>query len=218
VDEFCLVPPFILHAIRWGIQTERVVILIRNEYFTKHVSAFVENVLVGDLKRLSELDNVLWLIAQELRRQVRKTESANPFFFASLGEALVCRTLDRYFAQTEVLDDSTRLSPRAQKRVVDYVDAHLKERLSVKQLAKIAALSAHHFSKVFKTSTGLSPMQYVLKLRIEKARTLLSTGQFRIAEVASELGFYDQSHLDRHFRRFFGHSPKSVLKIAFKSS
>ena len=210
--QFCIIPPLVRHSVRWRHETERTVLLIRSSYFKKHVPSFVSNVVIADFKIISRHDDVLGTLAQELRRQVRNSESANPFFFTSLGEALACRTLEQYFSQAESFVLSTRLSPQVLRRVVDHIDTHIKEPLSVNQLAKIATLSAHHFSKLFKKTTGQSPMQYVLKLRVEMARTLLRTGDFRVSEVAHELGFYDQSHLDRHFRRFFGHPPKHLLR------
>jgi transcriptional regulator GlxA family with amidase domain len=54
-------------------------------------------------------------------------------------------------------------------------------------------------------------MKHVWGFRIHRARQLLETGQFKVAQVAAETGFYDQSHLDRQFRKEFGVSPGSVI-------
>jgi AraC family transcriptional regulator len=100
----------------------------------------------------------------------------------------------------------------ALRKVMDYVESNLGERLSLDNLARQVHLSTHHFGKLFKASTGASPMQYVLRQRVQRALELLRTGNFRVAEVAIEVGFFDQSHLDRHCRKFFGAPPKVLLK------
>ncbi|HKQ40341.1 MAG TPA: helix-turn-helix transcriptional regulator, partial [Verrucomicrobiae bacterium] len=79
-------------------------------------------------------------------------------------------------------------------------------------LAGAAGLSPFHFARLFKRSTGLSPHQYVLRCRVERARGLLMRSKASIAEVAVEVGFCDQSHLAAHFKRVYGVSPKAFLQ------
>jgi AraC family transcriptional regulator len=71
-------------------------------------------------------------------------------------------------------------------------------------------LSPHHFSRVFKRVTGLSPHQYVLSQRIQLARQLLTETKLSIAEVAHDVGFYDQSHFTYHFKRLVGVTPNAI--------
>ena len=105
-----------------------------------------------------------------------------------------------------------KLPVAALQRMVDYIQANMRDAISVADLALGAALSVDHFARLVKNTTGWSPLQFLLKCRVEKALELLRTGQFRVAEAACEVGFYDQSHLDRHCRKFFGFSPKSAMK------
>jgi AraC family transcriptional regulator len=62
-------------------------------------------------------------------------------------------------------------------------------------------MSPYHFARLFKESTGLSPYQYVIEARVRKAKELLTTGKFTISEAAYHVGFVDQSHLTRHFKK-----------------
>ncbi len=73
------------------------------------------------------------------------------------------------------------------------------------------ALSTALATRLFKESTGQSPHQYVVDARVRKARELLTTGKFTISEAAHHVGFVDQSHLTRHFKRVFGLPPKRLL-------
>jgi AraC family transcriptional regulator len=74
-------------------------------------------------------------------------------------------------------------------------------------------MSPDYFARLFKASTGQPPHQYVVEARVRKAKELLTTGQFTISEAAHQVGFVDQSHLSRHFKRVFGLAPKRLLEL-----
>src|SRR5215471_10473409 len=78
----------------------------------------------------------------------------------------------------------------------------LQESLVV--LASEAGLSPSHFASLFRKTTGLSPHRYVIQRRLEQAQQLLKSTRLSIGEIASAVGFYDQSHLVRHMRRVMG--------------
>jgi AraC family transcriptional regulator len=104
---------------------------------------------------------------------------------------------------------NTGLSGAALRRVTDYVEENLAQNLTLESIADVAHMSPFHFSRVFKLSTGLSPHQYVLRRRIEKAKGLLAGSDLPLHEVADLSGFTDQSHLARHFRRQLDTTPRS---------
>ncbi|UQZ88641.1 XRE family transcriptional regulator [Deltaproteobacteria bacterium Smac51] len=74
-----------------------------------------------------------------------------------------------------------------------------------------AQSSRFHFIRLFRRDTGLTPHQYLLRRRVKLARALLSD-RLSIADVALETGFYDQSHLDRYFKKVVGLSPRDYIK------
>jgi AraC family transcriptional regulator len=75
-------------------------------------------------------------------------------------------------------------------------------------MAAVARLSPYHFSKQFKAAIGLSPHQFVIARRVERAKQLLQTGgDLSLAQVAARAGFSDQSQFSRHFRRIVGVTP-----------
>ena len=97
------------------------------------------------------------------------------------------------------------------QQVIDYIQAYLDSDLSLNQLAASVQMSPHYFSRLFKETTGFTPHKYVINCRIERAKELLKQGKLSIAEIAKEVGFVDQSHLNRCFKRKIGITPKQFL-------
>ncbi len=92
-------------------------------------------------------------------------------------------------------------------RVVEFIQAHLAEDLSIDALAAEAAMSPTHFAKSFKTATGKSPLQYVIAERLTLAGVLLKTTTLPVAEIAYRVGYGDLSRFGQHFKRQHGLSP-----------
>lgn len=97
------------------------------------------------------------------------------------------------------------------RRVRDFVGENLSKGIGLAEMAGVANLSRYHFSRQFKRATGLTPHRYVIECRVERARELLSNTELSVGDVASAVGFANQSHLARHVRRRFGVAP-SVLR------
>jgi AraC-like DNA-binding protein len=87
-----------------------------------------------------------------------------------------------------------------------FIEAHFNEPLTLEQMAAPAALSISRFATAFRERFGSSPYRYLCGLRIKRAQSLLLAGVPSIA-VATEVGFFDQSHFGRHFKRFCGMTP-----------
>jgi AraC family transcriptional regulator len=93
------------------------------------------------------------------------------------------------------------------RRTIAYIEANLASKMGTGDLANVVALSRSHFSRAFKLSLGVSPMEYVAVRRVERAKEMISSTRERLAEVALACGFADQAHLNRRFRDLMGVSP-----------
>ena len=122
------------------------------------------------------------------------------------GESLKGKSL-----RQSVVPESRIPNPRVWI-VTDFMNANLHRRIRLAELAGAANLSSSRFSHAFKTQTGISPGEYLRRLRMEKARHLLATSVLRIKEIMAMAGYNSKSHFVRHFRRYFGLSPSGYRK------
>lgn len=93
------------------------------------------------------------------------------------------------------------------RSVVDFVQSHLSESLSLLTLAEQAHVSPFHFARQFRATVGLPPHQFVLRQRVQRSLRLIKAGKLPLAQIAVESGFHDQPHFTRAFRRVLGTTP-----------
>ena len=99
-------------------------------------------------------------------------------------------------------------SPARLRAVVNYIEGHLEAGPNLGQMAAVAHLSPYHFARQFKAATGLPPHQFVIARRVERAKELLQRrGGLNLAAVAARVGFADEGHFARHFKRLVGVTP-----------
>ncbi len=91
---------------------------------------------------------------------------------------------------------------------IDYIQDNLTQDISLEAIANELGISRYYFCRLFKKSTGVSPHQYVIQCRIDRAKKLLSQKHKNIADVALQVGFTNQSHFSKHFKRIVGITPK----------
>lgn len=127
------------------------------------------------------------------------------------GSRLVAalRQLSKRHGNHPHLDSAVRAVPRAVKNARELIDAQVAGNPSLAEIADAAGLSQFHLLRVFKATVGVPPHAYLLQRRIDRARRLLLQGQ-SLRMVAIEMGYCDQAHLTREFRRFHGIPPTAL--------
>jgi len=170
-------------------------------------------------------DPAITNIAGVLSREVVRAERGGRLYAESLANILAVHLL-RHYAQCadgrdlqacSVGEDESAepnethgTQPRAVAQALQFIHENYMSDLSLNEIAKAVSLSPFHVARMFKQSLGVSPHQYLIQLRVNSARSLLSagSGERSLAEVASAVGFADQSHLTRHFKRIVGVTPR----------
>ena len=126
-----------------------------------------------------------------------------------LAVALAARLLGRYSAHSTISHNSNALmSGYTLRRVTNYIEDNLTKDLTLAEIADVAHMSPHYFSRAFRKSTGIPPHRYVIDRRIEKAKTLLSDNHLPLVEVGLSVGFQNQSHFTTLFHKRTGVTPK----------
>ncbi len=116
--------------------------------------------------------------------------------------------IKNYTSQTKIykalFDDKTII-----KDSIEYIQDSLDTNISLDELAINLNISKYHYLRVFKSHTGITPHQYILNKRIQKAKELILKGT-PLNEIAIEVGFSDQSHFIRSFKKIYGYLPKEL--------
>ncbi len=136
--------------------------------------------------------------------------------FGELATALFAAQLERTHGGASAPGPPARggLTPFALKLVREYIAAHLTAGIRLQQLAALVGLSAFHFARAFKVSTGLSPHAFVLHCRIAEAKRLLAGSCLPIADIARRTGFGSSGQLSTRFRACTGKTPSAFRRLA----
>lgn len=148
-------------------------------------------------------------ILNTLAREITLPEHPAQVLIAEhLSCALAAHLVHRFNVTTTTPSASpSGLHPHALSRVLDYIHGSPDTEATLQDLATVAQVSRFHFTRMFKRSTGQSPMAYLELVRLLRAQEMLRSGEYPIATVAALVGFADQSHFGRRFKRHFGCSP-----------
>ena len=178
-------------------------------------SVAYEDVKVDHIELIPQVnvfDPVVHHIEQLLRLELQGSEFGNPVYVDSLATALAIHLVRQYAAQPlKQREFSTGLSPYQLRNVLEYIQAHLDENLSLEAIAQVVGMSRYHFIRRFKQTMHESPYQYLIGQRIEQAKRLLKS-QLLIADIAIRCGFANQSHLTKHFKQRVGITPQLFRK------
>ena len=151
------------------------------------------------------VEPIVRLMAQEVQQA---PHPAQRLIAESLSCALAGHLVQRFnVRQGAQLSDPAGLDPRALCRVLDYIHENPAGPVTLSLLAKLACVSRFHFARMFRRSTGESPIAYFERTRIARAQELIRSRQHSLAEIAAVLGYADQAHFTRRFRRAVGSTP-----------
>lgn len=207
-----IVAPSILHSVEWKDTGGIIVLYVEPDYVRAECGGDVTQCGVVPLAKASQHDYLIARLCRKFHDLCHAKRIATTTFVAASG-ALLAPIILRIFLQRSKPRNSgvQHLSDSRLIRITEFIETHIRDPILRRDLARVAGLSEHHFSRAFKATTGIPPMKYLWRCRIYRARQLLETGAWKVASAAAETGFFDQSHLDRQFRKEFGCAPGSVI-------
>jgi AraC family transcriptional regulator len=210
--ELWVVPSGVSHAKRWLTEADLIMLFLSAGWLQQFGQGLVDDVAVESLKELTLFDPLIAGLTLAMQRYCSVPDRQHAGHVGALGHCLAARMLHGMeLRRAGAAKIQRRLGAGTLKRVVDYVEANLGERISLAALAHEARLSPGHFSVLFKATVGMTPEQYILRSRLIRAKAIIMTGAYTVGEVAHMTGFSDHSHLSVQFRRLFGSPPKNWL-------
>jgi len=193
---------------RWTSSPRVLVIALEQTFIERVVGEAFDGNEPALRTQIGIRDPVIEGMAAAWRRELAERGAGGRLYTEGLGSALAVHVHRAY-------GDGLRRAPPVigglgalrLRRVVDYMEAHLAEDISLRDLATLAGLSTHHFGEAFKTSTSTSPHRYLIERRIRRAKELLLGADRSIAEIAVSVGFASHSHFTDNFRKLTGTTP-----------
>jgi AraC family transcriptional regulator len=207
-----IVPAYVNHNLAWGHDAEFMMLCIEPELFTQSLNELVDSQPVDLIPHFVKSDPLICQLGLALKADLEASLSASRLYTDAISTALLMHLFQYYSARKNISEYTAKLSKMQLEQVVNYIYEYLDRDISLAELAAIVQMGARHFSRCFKQSTGLSPYQYLIKCRVDKAKELLQRKDSSIAATAQSVGFANQSHLCRHFKRWLGVSPSAVQK------
>ncbi|MGB5918079.1 AraC family transcriptional regulator [Arcobacter sp.] len=99
-------------------------------------------------------------------------------------------------------------------RVIDYIVENIEQKIDLDEMAKLADMSVNNFHKLFKQAMNDTPIQYIKKIRLEKAKQLIAyNNNMKVIEASNAVGYDNVSQFSREFKRYFGHPPSTIKKV-----
>lgn len=205
-----IIPPHLEREIVWKRESELVAIYLAPELVAQAREEF-RGETVEIVENWTASDPLIWQLGLTLRTELRRGDPGR-LYIESIANLLAVHLYKYYSTQNKPLREVEGGLPKHKlQQVIDYIHDYLEQDLSLVDLAALVQMSPHYFARLFKQSTGLTPHQYVIRTRVERAKQLLLQGKLTIAQIAYSVGFAHQSHLNRHFKRHLGVTPKALL-------
>ncbi|MBB6144157.1 AraC family transcriptional regulator [Silvibacterium bohemicum] len=165
--------------------------------------------LVPDIQTFPVLRDVqLARLSQILLDEALSNYENGSLFTDSVATSLAHYLWNKYPASNSPrMESAGGLAPALLRKSIEYIQENLDCDIRLIDLAAEVGLSRSHYIRGFRQSMGVTPHQFVLSQRIERAQLLIRKGTMSLAAVALSCGFADQHHLARTFRRFTGMTP-----------
>ncbi|MGA9771560.1 MAG: AraC family transcriptional regulator [Blastocatellia bacterium] len=198
----------------WEDEIEDVTIYL-DPSFLAHAAA---EAMISDKVELIEAcgadDPVIRRIGLALMAEVAAEGPAGRLYAESLANVLAVHLLRHYTRDGDRLRTVMGgLSGRKLSMVTEFIEDNIERDLAITEIADAVDLSPFHFARSFKQATGVSPHQYLIKSRIERAKSMLAKSELPIVEVGFRVGFKNQSHFTTLFRKMTHLTPKAYRDI-----
>ena len=205
----CITPAGQTISAEWNRQIDNLGMFIDPALIKRTAveNGLAENFEFAEIYKQS--DPLIQHLGLTLLSEAESATRSGRLFSDSLIQTLTLHLLTHYGTSSPAIQPVTGgLSGYKLGRVIEFIDENLDEDLGLAEISAVADLSQFHFSRAFRKSTGMTPQQYLMQQRIERAKELLAKKDLPIVEISLRTGFKNQSHFTSLFRKFTNLTPK----------
>jgi AraC family transcriptional regulator len=210
VGNVCVLPSGLAHTARLEGPSEHLALFVDPSLVRRAASQSLMSGSFEVIERCKRSDGVISSIGTALLGELESEGLSGRLYAESLANVLAVHLLRHYSTGGSQPQHFTGgLSAQKLKQVIAFVAENYSNDVPLAELANVAGMSSFHFAREFKRTTGTSPHQYLIKYRVERAKSLLAEAELPLTEVGLRSGFSHQSHFTRLFRRLTGTTPQS---------
>ncbi|MEI2583732.1 helix-turn-helix transcriptional regulator [Scytonema sp. PRP1] len=206
--DILIAPPGLCPKIRRQQEGEFLLLRLEPRLVAHAVQELVEPEQLKIIRHFRIRDPLIHQIGLNLKTEL-ETNAVSSYLYAESAAHLLSIHLVRRYSEFSLTprNYADGLSPCKLRRVIEFIQDNLAGNLSLANIACEVGMSQYYFSRLFKQSIGVSVYQYVMQCRMERAMQLLQHNELMIADIARLVGFADQSHFTRQFKRLVGTTP-----------
>jgi AraC family transcriptional regulator len=208
VGDALIVPAGVINATVWKGDAEFSLLTLCPKFVGEVAHESIDPNRVEPIPQFAAFDPLIHQIGLSLKADLEAGCPTGRIFGESAATILAARLLQQHSVRTPKLaSDKNGLSSYTLRQVLDYIRSHLSQDLSITDLAQVTGMSPYYFLRLFKKSMHVTPRQYIIQIRIDRAKELLRSRELSIAEIALQCGFTNQSHFTNVFRQITDTTP-----------
>jgi AraC family transcriptional regulator len=208
-----IIPRAMPHSVRFSGKHAGLLLSIGIAQFERHVHQIAQGRRIELIPGFNLVDGQLEHLLSGLLTVAQDASFADALVGELIVNAICIRLAKCYATAKPILAPRRGGLPLARlNRVLEFIHANLDKKVSLSALAEAAHMNMYYFASLFRQSMGVSPHQYVLDRRVERAKQLLSNQKLSVLDVGLRVGFSHQNNFARAFRRQAGVSPGRFRK------
>jgi len=205
-----IIPANATHFTTWDSEVEFMLLNLETGYLAQIAHETVDSDRVELIPQFATLEPTISGIGFALKTELETGGAGGKLYAESATTLLATHLLQHYCTRSQTLPHYAGGLPKYKLReAIAYIQDHLGGEITLEAIATHLNMSQYYFCHLFKQSMGVSPYQYVLQQRINKAKQLLKQRQLAITDVALECGFANQTHFTKYFRKLTGFTPRA---------
>ena len=213
VADVVIIPANATHQVEWSHPGSWIMLGFEPRVFDRALYETVDLDNIEITTHFARADPLIHQLGLQLKQEVETDGLGGRLYADAIANLMAVHLFNNYATTKPQIKSYTDGLPSYKlKQVKEYIEANLEQSLSLDELAQVTNISAGYFSRLFKQSTGYTPHQYLIRRRVKRAKELLRHRQLSIADVAYQVGFANQGHLNYHFKRCTGITPKAMQK------